>query len=82
MIQRVCEEQPNTIVVLFNGGVVDLEFEDQPKAVLEAWLGGQAVGAAVSDILFGRVNPSGRLAETIPTVSYTHLDVYKRQKLR
>ena len=66
MIQRVCEEQPNTIVVLFNGGVVDLEFEDQPKAVLEAWLGGQAVGAAVSDILFGRVNPSGRLAETIP----------------
>lgn len=66
MIRRVCEEQPNTIVVLFNGGVVDLEFEDQPKAVLEAWLGGQAVGAAVSDIIFGRVNPSGRLAETIP----------------
>ena len=66
MIQRVCEEQPDTIVVLFNGGVVDLAFEDQPKAVLEAWLGGQAVGAAVSDILFGCVNPSGRLAETIP----------------
>ena len=71
MIQRVCEEQPDTIVVLFNGGVVDLAFEDQPKAVLEAWLGGQAVGAAVSDILFGCVNP----------VSYTHLDVYKRQSI-
>lgn len=66
MISRVCAVQPNTVVVLFNGGVVDLGFENQPKAILEAWLGGQAVGSAVSDILFGRVNPSGRLAETIP----------------
>ncbi|WP_327654326.1 glycoside hydrolase family 3 C-terminal domain-containing protein [Streptomyces sp. NBC_00483] len=58
---------PNTVVVLANGGVVRLAgWIDDVPAVLEGWLLGQAGGSATADLLFGRANPSGRLAETIP----------------
>ncbi|WP_255555945.1 glycoside hydrolase family 3 C-terminal domain-containing protein [Tessaracoccus palaemonis] len=57
---------PNVVVVLSNGGVVALPFRDDVPAILEGWLLGQAGGSATADVLFGRVNPSGRLAETIP----------------
>jgi beta-glucosidase len=54
-------------VVLANGSVVRTStWEDRVGAVLECWLGGQAAGGAVADLLTGVVNPSGRLAETIP----------------
>lgn len=56
-----------TVVVLSNGGVVSLEgWHDEADAILEGWLLGQAGGGAIADLLFGVVNPSGRLAETIP----------------
>ena len=58
--------QPNTVVVLHNGAPVEMPWLDKVKAVLETYLGGQAVGAAVVDVLFGKVNPSGRLPETFP----------------
>ncbi len=55
------------VVVLANGGVVAVRpWEHHADALVEAWLGGQAGGSAVADVLVGRVNPSGRLAETIP----------------
>ena len=57
---------PNIIVVLSNGGVVALPFADRVPAILETWLLGQAGGSAVADVLYGSVNPSGKLAETIP----------------
>lgn len=66
LLDDVLAANPNTVVVLSNGGVVALPFADRAPAILEAWLGGQAGGGAVADILFGRVNPSGRLTETIP----------------
>jgi beta-glucosidase len=54
-------------VVLVNGGVVSVSgWESQASAILESWLLGQAGGGAIADLLFGVVNPSGRLAETIP----------------
>ncbi|HEU4329463.1 MAG TPA: fibronectin type III-like domain-contianing protein, partial [Lapillicoccus sp.] len=56
-----------TVVVLSNGGVVRVAgFADRVPALLEGWLLGQAGGSAVADVLYGAVNPSGRLAETIP----------------
>lgn len=66
LIARVAEVQPNTIVVLHNGSPVEMPWADQVKGIVEAYLGGQAVGAAEVDILFGRVNPSGKLPESIP----------------
>ena len=55
------------VVVLANGSVVQLDGWDQhAAAVLECWLGGQAAGGAVADLLLGHASPSGRLAETVP----------------
>ena len=54
-------------MVLSNGGVLATRpWEARVPAILEGWLLGQAGGCAIADVLFGVVNPSGRLAETIP----------------
>lgn len=66
LIEAVTEVQPNVVVVLHNGAPVEMPWLSKVKAVVEAYLGGQAVGAAVVNILYGRTNPSGRLAETFP----------------
>ncbi|MGZ3647278.1 MAG: glycoside hydrolase family 3 C-terminal domain-containing protein, partial [Ktedonobacteraceae bacterium] len=66
LIAEVCQVQPNTIVVLHNGGAVAMPWIDGPKAIIEAGLGGQAVGGGIVDVLSGKVNPSGKLAETFP----------------
>ncbi len=66
LITEVCQVQPNTIVILHNGGAIAMPWIEGPKAILEAGLGGQAVGGAIVDILSGKVNPSGKLAETFP----------------
>ncbi|WP_166979766.1 beta-glucosidase [Paramicrobacterium fandaimingii] len=66
LIDNVAAANPKTVVVLSNGGVVRLPFADSVPAILEGWLLGQAGGSATADVLFGDVNPSGRLAETIP----------------
>jgi beta-glucosidase len=66
LIEAVAAAQPNTVVVLHNGSPVEMPWIHKVKGVLEAYLGGQAVGGAVVDILYGHVNPSGKLAETFP----------------
>ncbi len=67
LIKAVCAAQPNSVVILNNGApLVMSEWIDGAAAVLEAWMMGQAGGGAIADILFGKVNPSGRLAETYP----------------
>lgn len=67
LIQAVTAVQPNTVVILNNGAPVVMgKWLDGAAAVLEAWMMGQAGGGAVADVLFGRVNPSGKLAETYP----------------
>lgn len=66
LMEEILKVQKNVIVVLHNGSPVELPWADDVKGILEAYLGGQAVGGAVADILFGKVNPSGKLAETFP----------------
>jgi beta-glucosidase len=67
LIKAVGAAQPKTVVVLNNGASVAMSaWIDDVSAVLEAWMMGQAGGAAIADVLFGRVNPSGKLAETYP----------------
>jgi len=66
LIGAVAAANPNTVVVLHNGSPVEMPWIDDVKAVLEAYLGGQAVGFATVRVLFGDVNPSGHLAETFP----------------
>lgn len=60
LIEKVCDAQPNTIVVLQNGGPVELPWAERPKAILEAYLGGEAVSEAIWDVLTGAVNPGGQ----------------------
>lgn len=66
LIEKVCEVQKNVIIVLHNGSPVLMPWLAQVKGVVETYLGGQAVGQALVDVLFGNVNPSGKLAETFP----------------
>jgi beta-glucosidase len=66
LLDAVLAANPNVVVVLSNGGVVALPFADRVPAILEGWLLGQAGGGATADVLFGDVNPSGKLTETIP----------------
>ncbi|REK55966.1 MAG: glycosyl hydrolase [Thermobacillus sp.] len=66
LIEAVAGVQERVVVVLCNGAPVEMPWLGHAKAVLEAYLGGQAMGGAVADVLFGDVNPSGKLAETFP----------------
>lgn len=66
LIERVAQANPNTVVVLYNGSPIEMPWIGKVKAVIEAYLGGQAVGGATMDVLFGKVNPCGRLPETFP----------------
>ena len=66
LIDQILQVQPNTVIVLHNGSPVEMPWLSDVKGLLEAYLGGQAGGAAVANILYGKVNPSGKLAETMP----------------
>ncbi|NOU73837.1 glycosyl hydrolase [Paenibacillus sp. LMG 31458] len=66
LIEAVADVQPNIVVVLSNGSAIEMPWLGRVKAVLEGYLGGQALGGAIADLLFGNVSPSGKLAETFP----------------
>lgn len=67
LLDAVVGANPDTVVVLSNGGVVRLSgFANRVPAIVEGWLLGQAGGGGLADVLYGVVNPSARLAETIP----------------
>lgn len=66
LVEEVVKVQKNTVVVVHCGAPIEMPWINDVKAVLYAYLGGEAVGSATVDILFGDVNPSGKLAETFP----------------
>lgn len=66
VIEEVSKVAKKTVIVLHNGSPVEMPFIDKVDAVLECYLGGQAVGEAQYDILFGDYSPCGKLAETFP----------------
>ncbi|GAA1831289.1 glycoside hydrolase family 3 C-terminal domain-containing protein [Microlunatus capsulatus] len=66
-LAAVAAENPRVVVVLVNGSTVVLgDVLPHAGALVEAWLGGQAAAGGIADVLTGVVNPSGRLAESIP----------------
>ena len=66
LVNAVAKINPNIVIVLAGGSPVGMPWDDKAKAILHSYLGGQAGGGAVADILSGNVNPSGKLAETYP----------------
>lgn len=67
LVQAVAAANPNTAVVLFNGRPLDLtRIVDHAPAILEMWFPGSEGGAAVANLVFGRANPSGKLAMSFP----------------
>ena len=66
LLEAVAQANENLVVVLSAGSVVETGWVSRCKAVLHAYLGGQAGAGAIMDVLTGRVNPSGKLAETLP----------------
>ncbi|HHV10800.1 MAG TPA: glycosyl hydrolase [Clostridiales bacterium] len=80
LILEIAKIQQNIIIVLHNGSAVAMPWINNVKAVLEVYLGGEAVGLATADLLYGEANPCGRLAETFPlriedTPTYPYYDV-------
>lgn len=66
LISRVAAANPRTIVVLNAGSPVEMPWLDEVTAVLQQWYGGQDAGHALADVLFGDMNPSGKLPMTFP----------------
>jgi len=66
LIAQVAAANPHTIVVLESGSPVTMPWVDAPAAILEAWYGGSDGANALGNVLFGTVNPSGKLPNTFP----------------
>ena len=66
LIREVANVQGNVVVVLHNGSPIEMPWIDDVKAVLEMYLGGENVGDAAYELLYGKANPCGKLAETFP----------------
>ena len=67
LLEAVLAANSDVVVVLINGSTIrSSHWEQSVPAIVEAWLGGQAAGGAIADVLSGAVNPSGRMAETVP----------------
>lgn len=66
LIEAVAAAQPNTVVVFIGGSPVEMNWIANVRGLLCSYLGGEGIGSALADLIFGNVSPSGRLAETMP----------------
>ena len=72
LIKNICEVNKNTVVVLNTGSPCEMPWHNEANAILQSWFPGQEFGNSLSDIIFGEVNPSGKLPTTFPkTISDT-----------
>ncbi|MEC0283364.1 glycoside hydrolase family 3 C-terminal domain-containing protein [Terribacillus saccharophilus] len=84
LVKRITAKNQNVIVVLSNGSPIEMPWRDQVDGIVEIYLGGQAVGGAITKILYGEENPSGKLTETFPlkledTPSYLNFNQEKNR---
>lgn len=66
LVEAVIAANPRTVIVLQTGGPVEMPWAGQAAAILQAWYPGQECGNAIADVLFGAVEPGGRLPQTFP----------------
>ena len=66
LVETVCKLNSNTVVVLNTGSPCEMPWVDEANAILQCWFPGQEFGNSLADILFGVVNPSGKLPTTFP----------------
>ena len=66
LIEKLAAVNKRLVVVLHNGAPVAMPWVDRVAAILECYLGGENIGSAQINLLFGKANPSGKLAETFP----------------
>lgn len=66
LIDELLKLSKPVIIVLHNGSPVEMPWADYVDGIVEAYLGGEGVGEAVMNVLYGKVNPSGKLAESFP----------------
>lgn len=66
LVEAVLAANPNTIVVVQSGSPVTMPWADRVPTIVQAWYQGQEAGNALADVIFGKVNPSGKLPTTFP----------------
>ncbi|OCH95211.1 putative beta-glucosidase from glycoside hydrolase family GH3 [Obba rivulosa] len=67
LIARVGEANPNTVVCIQAGSAVSMPWVNSVNGLIQAWYSGNEVGNALADVIYGKINPSGRLPLTLPT---------------
>ncbi len=75
IIKRIYPRNQNIVLVAQTGGAfMHLSWEHKIKSIVQMWLGGEAAGSAIANVLFGKVNPSGKLSESFPIKTRTDID--------